>query len=151
MKNFSEHKTYSLPEFVFWLKLGLWTGGNLEGLGYVSPAHKTPPTSNMCGLNGIYLNESVTLEKYEAWSNTSLVLLFSVYEAYSGTYTCWEVSTNYVEDIESALFSSFNETTTKKGTTWKGYAQDSIKSKRRYSGAHNSIRTGTILQPRHKR
>ena len=146
-------KTYQLPEFAFLLKLGLWTGGHMGGFGYVSPAQKTLPCGSMYGISGISLNESVTLEKYEYSGSNSLDLLFSVYEPYEGTYTCWKVSTAYTEDVETALFSVVTASGKVKrygGITWKEYAQTSIKSKRRYESTNRSIRTGAIPLPRHK-
>ncbi len=146
-------KTYQLPEFAFLLKLGLWTGGHMGGFGYVSPAQKTFPSGNMYGISGISLNESVTLEKYEYSGSNILDLFFSVYEPYEGSYTCWKVSTAYLEDVETALFSvvtASGKVESYGGITWKEYAETSLQSKRRYVAAYSSMRSGAIIQPRHK-
>ncbi|NDV64651.1 hypothetical protein [Bacteroides sp. 224] len=132
-------KTYELSEFSFLLKLGLWTGGEVIGLGYVSSANKVSSNENTAGLSGIELSSGVRLEKQEMTGMSDMDLIFSVYEPYRGTYLFWSVSTNYTSNLEEVLFASAqqNENIKRKST---GRTYTSFRNKSKYID-HRTIMT----------
>lgn len=151
-------KPCELSEFTFLLKLGLWSGGAVSGLGHVSAASKTD-TLPMAGLCGLWLGGGVTLERSEGE-----MLVMSVYDPYTGRYKCFAVSADFntsasvdrpatMDEIEKALTLVLEQEATRarrgKGTTFKEYTP--WKEKRRYEATYYSARTGSIPKPGRRR
>jgi hypothetical protein len=152
-------KPCELSEFTLLLKLGLWNGGAVSGLGYVSAATKHADGMPMVGLAGLWLGGGVTLESAEGGQ-----LVLSVYEPYAGRYECFAVSADFnmpgfaerpttLHEIEMALAAAIEQETKAirrgRGTTFSEYT--SLRDKRRYQAAYTSVRTGSIPTPRRRR
>lgn len=143
-------KTYDLTEFTFLLKLGLWNGGRVSGLGYVSAA-KASDGITMSGLNGIVLGGGIMLERSAPGPANDLQLTLSVYNPYAGRYDSYTVLADFnlpgvkqlpttQDEIEKAVRRSGNTG-----------AYIPFREKLRYEAAHSSVRTGRIATPRRKR
>lgn len=146
-------KPCELSEFTFLLKMGLWSGGAVSGLGHVSAASKTD-TLPMAGLAGLLLGGGVMLERSEEQR-----LIMSVYDPYDGRYRCFTVSADFntssadrpvtMDEIEKALTMVLEQETKNarrgKGLTFKEYTP--WREKRRYEANYYSPRSGALPKP----
>jgi hypothetical protein len=101
-------KKHELTELVFLLRLGLWSGGEVTGIGHVSAALPVAidfPELHTIGTTGLWLGGGVMLESGK--NNTSNMrgetgatsfagngaMTFSVFDPYTGGYNLWRVTT----------------------------------------------------------
>lgn len=148
-------KTFALSEFTSLLRLELWNGGYLSGLGYVSPARKTGRDASLSGLTGLRLAGGVMLEDIRREGEESN-LTFSVYDPYTGGYLFYETSA-YSEGNTREAFQAFQ-------VLWMGEEREAEKQraritssgslfrdKLRYGSTQYSIRGGRIPTPGSRR
>ena len=154
-------KTYDLTEFTFLLKLGLWNGGRVSGLGYVSAA-KASDGITIPGLNGIVLGSGIMLERSAPGPANDLQLTLSVYNPYAGRYDSYTVLADFnllgvkqlpttQDEIEKALTQVLEEIEQAVRRSGNTGAYTPFREKLRYEAAHSSVRTGRIATPRRKR
>lgn len=141
-------KTYELSEFISLLRLGLWSGGEISGLGHVSAASEASEISELSGLTGVWFGSGIMLESIEQ-DNVGMKLTFSIYDPYEGGYNHFEVSASSVDTIGEVLqaIAEGKEGKEKRGGT-QTYIGGSLREKRKYESTHTSIRSGTIPKPR---
>ena len=152
---------HTLSTFAFLLKLGLWGGGSVSGLGYVSAAERCTEAFPVAGLNGLWLCGGVALEKHDPAPAGGQRLVLSVDDPYSGECTTYAVRADFDlpgmprraltrEAIENALVSALGEAerSARRGPKPRGYTP--YRDKLRYEAAHSSVRTGRISTPRKK-
>lgn len=138
-------KTYELSEFIFLLRLGLWGGGEITGLGYVSKTRGATGEIGNAGLTGMCLGSGVMLENSRSDLPGESNLVFSIYEPYTGDYRFQVVTANCDGDIKRMLLAILD------GTEWindrggrKIREYVSLQSKRRYGVEHKSLRSGLL-------
>lgn len=153
-------KPYELSEFTFLLKLGLWSGGAVSGLGHVSAASKYADELPMAGLTGVWLGGGVTLERSEQER-----LVLSVYDPYTGRHNCFTASVDFnaaepedrpitmgaIENILTDILAR-EEKSARRGkrvATFSEYTP--LREKRRYEATYTSFRTGSIPTPRRRK
>lgn len=95
-------KTFGLSEFVTLLRLELWNGGHLSGIGYISPARRADREAGRSGLTGLRLAGGIMLEEIRR-DGTGSKLIFSVYDPYEGRHLFYETSTYSPEDIRETF------------------------------------------------
>lgn len=152
-------KSYELSEFTFLLKLGLWSGGAVSGLGHVSAASNHHGEMPVAGMAGVWLGGGVMLESMDGER-----LVFSVYDPYAGRYRCFDVSAEL--DTPEEAGERVTMAMIEKSLT--GILEDEIKNvrrgkhptvsdytpwrdKRRYEATNYSFRTGSIPKPGRRR
>lgn len=145
-------KVYELSEFIFLLRLGLWSGGEIASLGYVTAARNADGDGGIAGLGGIWLGSGITLEHSRPNPSGETELTFSIYEPYTGEYRFLAVAASCGEDIERLIFTITEEAerTNRRGAR-KPQEHESLQSKRRYIAQHSSPRSGAVPTTRRNR
>ena len=96
-------KQYELSEFVFLLRLGLWNGGDVAGIGYISKVRDAEAMQAYAGCIGMRLGSDVMLEHSRTNAYGETEMTFSVYDPYTGSYRCQAVTAHQAERAEEAL------------------------------------------------
>jgi hypothetical protein len=146
-------KKYELSEFIFLLRLGVWRGGEIVGIGYVSAARKGTEVDGLAGLMGFPLGSGVMLEQNRSYSYGETDMTFSVYDPYSGAYDRFTVTAGCDGNMEEVLLAVLNEAERENMITSarKSAAYVSIRSKRKYVAEYSSMRGGKVPAPRKTR
>lgn len=145
-------KTFALSEFTSLLRLELWNGGHLSGLGYVSPARKTNRDAGLSGLTGMRLAGGIMLEDIRREGEGSN-LIFSVYDPYTGGYIYYETSA-YSEGNTCEAFQSLRTGEEREAEKQRARITSSgslFRDKLRYGSTQYSIRGGRIPSPGSRR
>ena len=150
-KNETEMKTYTLFEMTALLKAGLWSGGEVEKLGYLSTAVPCAPPAAGCGLAGIAVDHDTMVERCEvSASGDGCKLLISQYRPYAGAYvTCTVAST--LSDRQTLLMCLSDTVAGKRDPyVWSHnlYKRNVFGLERRYARNHSSMRSGEVHMPR---
>ncbi len=141
-------KTYRIYEFASLLRLGLWSGGRIPELGYLSAARPAEGDSSLAGLGGRKIGNGITLEKYRPGEGSSTAMTFSVYDPYADRYDFYELTATLstegevYETIQTLLEQSGQIYT--QGLTGRSI---SLQERRRYQAIHSSWRSGQIATP----
>lgn len=135
-------KAYELSEFTSLLRLGLWSGGEIAGLGYVSVAREANGDPGLSGLTGVWFGNGIMLENIQP-DNVEMKLVFSLYDPYEGVYKYYNVYTYSAGSVEEVL-----QALTEKRGGAQAYIGGSLREKRKYESTYTSIRSGTIPKPR---
>ena len=143
--------TYSLYEMISLLRTGLWCGGEVDKLGYISRAERVSASVSGCGLSGIYISHDTMLESCElSGQGGGCELLISQYQPYVGTHVTYLLESTTsdrvlflakIADIVSGYRDPY---------MWSHnlYRRNSFGIERRYSTGHSSMWGGRIAGPR---
>jgi hypothetical protein len=82
---------YEVSEFITMLRLGLWTGGDISGVGRSSAARAVESGALEAGVWGMDMGRGVMLEHLEEGEQGQDALL-SVYNPYDGGYACYRMT-----------------------------------------------------------
>ncbi len=136
-------QNYTLKEMLGSLRLGLWSGGYIDGVGYLSGVSHSQPSSSGCGVLGISLWYDMMLEP--SWNDSEVNI--SVYDIYAGGFMLYTMS--FVSGIDIGAFKrkliEIVEGQRKK-MSWSHtiYKRNMYAIESRYSASHSSLRTGKV-------
>lgn len=145
-------KIYTLYEMVGMLRLGLWQGGMVDKLDYISPVIEEPSSSaREYGVMGVHISYDAMLEGCEVSADAkSCQFDISIYDPYTGCYKIYRVCSSIanreylwskleevIQDIRQAYVWSHNVNKT-----------NIYHIQRRYGTSHSSMRSGSIGSPR---
>ncbi|MDR2978855.1 MAG: DUF5456 family protein [Bacteroidales bacterium] len=144
-------KTCDISEFKFLIKMGLWPGGDVSGIGYVSRATVTTTSAPMTGLSGYRISSGMTLETDRTSCATGTGYILSIYDPYNGHFTCYAFSvavrkkeTDFMEVMCSGLPKPVQLPHNANGKHPFYHAP-------KYTAEHTSWRTGYIPKPNTRR
>lgn len=143
--------TYTFFEMVALLKTGLWTGGEVEKLGYLGAAVPCELPACGCGLAGFAVGHDTMVERCDvSASGDGCKLLISRYRPYTGDYVACMVESAFSD--RQALLMCLSDTLAGKRDpyVWSHnlYKRNGFGIERRYEGNHSSMRSGEIQMPR---
>lgn len=149
--NETEMKTYTLYEMTVLLKTGLWSGGEVEKLGYLGTAVPCATPAHGCGLTGIAVDHDTMVERCEvSASGAGCKLLISQYRPYAGAYVACIV-TSTLSDRQTLLM-QLSDTVAGKRDPYSFshdlYKRNAFSLERRYKGNFSSMRSGEAHMPR---
>lgn len=138
-------KEYGLYDFLMLLQLGLWRGGKVKRLGFLSSAFAVDCADRLPGLTGLRLSNRLMLEACSPSCHTpGNTVIISQYEPHSGTYIQHgiNIETGNKEYFMSALQEIIFGT--KKKIIWSHqiYQRDPFRKTPRHSGEFRSLRGG---------
>lgn len=149
--NETEMEIYTLYEMTALLKAGLWSGGEVEKLGYLGPPVPCAPPSRGCGLTGIAVDHDTMVERCEvSVSGGGCKLLISQYRPYAGAYVACVVKST-LSDRQALLMCLSDMVAGKRDPyVWSHnlYKRNAFGLERRYEGNHSSMRSGEAHMPR---
>lgn len=150
-ENETEMKIYTLFEMTALLKAGLWSGGEVEKLGYLGPPVACAPPACGCGLTGIAVDHDTMVERCEvSVSGGGCKLLISQYRPYAGAYVACVVKST-LSDRQALLMCLADTVSGKRDPyVWSHnlYKRNVFGLERRYEGSHSSMRSGEVHMPR---
>gem|GEM_PF-4378177 len=138
-------KTYKIYEFTSLLRLGLWAGGRIPELGYLSAPRQTEGDSSLAGLSGTRLGNGITLEKNRPGEGGAFTVTFSVYDPYADRYVFYELTATLTQ--EGDVYETMQSLLEQSGQIYtQGLTSRyiSLQDRRRYHAVHSSWRSGTI-------
>lgn len=144
-------RIYTLHEMVGLLRLGVWQGGMVEKLDYISPIVAEQSRPSDCGVMGEYISYDAMLERCEVSADAkSCEISISLYNPYAGEYTIytlcssianreylWARLEEVIQDIRQAYIWSYNIT-----------KNNIFHIERKYEANHSSMRSGSVGSPR---
>lgn len=149
--NETEMEIYTLYEMTALLKTGLWSGGEVEKLGYLGTAVPCGLPAHGCGLTGIAVDHDTMVERCEvSASGNGCELLISQYRPYTGDFVACTV-TSTLSDRQTLLMQLSDTVAGKRDPyVWSHnvYKTNIFAIGRRYGSGHTSLRTGSIDPPR---
>jgi hypothetical protein len=151
-------KNYELSEFISLLRLGVWCGGEVGGIGYVSAARSVEsPTGGMAGVCGLWLGGGVMLEgdggRSEPGTTGTVTggMTFSVFDPYTGRHNWWAVDTD-LDDNPAELISAIIKEAERAWLLGPRLPREhvSLQNRRRHVAQFSSMRGGSLPTIRRK-
>lgn len=144
-------QTYTLYEMVSLIRLGVWQGGMVDKLDYISPVISEQSSQSDCGMMGEYISYDAMLERCEMSADAkSCELDISLYTPYEGEYKSytlcssisnrdylWSKLEEVIQDIRQVYVWSHNLN-----------KNNIYHIERKYGANHSSMRSGSIGSPR---
>lgn len=133
------------------LRLGVWQGGMVEKLDYISPVITEQCGTSDCGVIGVSISYDAMLERCEVAADAkSCELSISLYDPYRGGYKIctlctsisnkeylWSKLEEVIQDIRQAYVWSHNIN-----------KNNIFHIERKYGSSYSSMRSGNIGSPR---
>lgn len=144
-------EVYTLYEMTALLKAGIWSGGEVEKLGYLGPPVFCASPAYGCGLTGIAVDHDTMVERCEVLaSGGGCKLLISQYCPYTGAYVACIVESALSDRL--TLLAQLADTVAGKRDpyVWSHnlYKRNVFGLERRHGGSHSSMRSGEVHMPR---
>jgi hypothetical protein len=141
-----------LPEFICLLRLGLWGGGEVAGIGYVSTARSVGRTGSLAAMTEFGLGCRIMMECGRSGVNGGAEMTFSVYNPYSGEYDFFAVTAERDDNMKELLHTMVKEVE-RESLLGPRLPREyvSLHSKRRYVAGYSSMRSGKIAVTKRNR
>jgi hypothetical protein len=139
-------KTRDISKFKFLLKMGLWPGGEVSGIGYVSRATVTTSTP-AAGLTGCRIGSGMTLEADRTASVTGTGYILSVYDPYRGDFTSYVFSVAIREKTVNVMEAMCSGLPKPVRLPHNANGKHPFYHAPKYTAEHTSWRSGHIPQP----
>jgi len=139
------NESYNISEFVACLKLGIWPGGEVGQLGYLSSLRLLSQGSANAGLWGVQVGFGVMLERSIMGDTGKTAMDFSVYDPYEGGYKLYRVMSGLtVAEAMNAIMDMASLSGEKMRWSSGVAGKSPYAFNRKYTAEYRSPRSGSI-------
>lgn len=140
-------ENYTLYDMLTMVRLGCWTGGFVEKIGYAGRAVGDNNRNTICGVKGLYISPTVMIESIKPSENGEQLFTVSCYDPHKGVFVIYVLPVSSVNaDLSILTLMSIIEEVAvgRRVISNSNYHY----RERRYKAEYSSLRSGSMSTPR---